>query len=505
MSADAALLDAAADWCDRYTPLVAIDAPYGLILDISGCAHLFGGEGAMLRDVVRRLERAGLRAEAAVASEAGTAQALVSQRPQMTPVRRIVATGDEAAHVAPLALASLRLAPEMIARLARLGLSTLGDLADLPRPSLVRRFGADLLTRLDRAFGRAGSPISPRIPVPALSAERRLFEPVSLQEDIERLVLALAERLTVDLATRCEGGRRFDLALFRVDGKVERVGVATAAPLRDPLRIARLFRERLTGIGDAIDVGFGFDLVRLSVAETAAVADRQTSLAGGGANGEALSDLVDRLGARLGENTVLTAQPVQSHRPERAERRHSLLGAGHPASGQLASDAAAATPPLLAPRPVRLLGTPEPVEAAYELPDGAPLHFRWRKALHRVRRAEGPERIAPEWWRDPFEGTRDYYRVEDEAGRRFWLFRVDASDALDAAADLLASGEEDFGDREDFEDGAEDGAAASVPEAGARDDAAAPADPGAAAFPAFAAPAAAGAARPSWYMHGIFA
>ncbi|MBB3996518.1 Y-family DNA polymerase [Aureimonas pseudogalii] len=407
-AADARLLDAVADWCDRYTPLVALDGTDGLMLDVSGCAHLFGGEAALAADLLANLARQGFAAEAALASCAGTAMALVGAGG-----RREVPPGAEREAVAPLGLGALRLDPALAATLRRLGLVRVGDLLALPRAGLVRRFGADLARRLDEATGAARRPIGPRRPVPLLIHERRLFEPVSLVEDILRLVGHLAARLREDLERRGEGARLVELALFRVDGRVERLHVRTGAPLRDAARIERLFAERLKAADDEIDAGFGYDLVRLSVLASEAMAERQRDLADDPrAPEETLTQLLDRLSTRLGEACVFGLGDVASHRPERAQARRA--------------PAAAAVPilrPALGPRPLRLFETPERVEATAEVPDGPIRQFRWRRAFYRVGRIEGPERIAPEWWREGAHPERDYFQVEDDHGRRYWLFR----------------------------------------------------------------------------------
>lgn len=434
-SADAHLLDAVADWCDRYTPLVAFDGPAGLILDISGCAHLFGGEAAMMADLLARLQAQGLAARAAIAPEAGTARALVDHAPGSRLMR-----GQERAALSGLPVAALRLAPDMAAMLARIGLKRLEDVFALPRAGLARRFGRSLSDRLDEALGIAPVPIAPRRPVPLIIHERRLFEPISRSEDILGLLEVLAPKLAIDLERRAEGARRLALTLFRVDGQVERLSVGTAAPTRDPVRLVRLFGERLKALGDDRDAGFGYDLVRLCVEAADALNETQSDLGDAQASGESVEALLDRLAARLGEAAVLGLEETQSHRPERAEvLAAALQGAAASALNRTApsfpqglrkaaspaSPSPWATPPggPAAPRPLRLLASPEPVEATAGVPEGAPEQFRWRRAHHRVRRVEGPERVAPEWWREDAGETRDYFRVEDEEGRRFWLFR----------------------------------------------------------------------------------
>lgn len=410
---DARLLEMVADWCDRYTPLVALDGSSRLLLDISGCAHLFGGEAAMVADLTTRLTAQGLTVRTAVARQAGTAQALVDHASGT----RLQAGGEREA-LAPLPLSALRLEPQVAAMLARLGLKRLGEMFELPRAGLARRFGQALGDRLDEALGHAPVPIVPRRPVPLIIHERRLFEPISRTEDILGLLETLAPRLALDLERRGEGARRLALTLFRLDGRVERLDVGTAAPTRDPVQLVRLFKERLKGLGDELDAGFGYDLVRLGVEACDPLAERQGDLGAAKGAGEPVEVLLDRLAARLGEAAVLGLDEVESHRPERAESFGAALrrelAAARPAGARVAVGA---------PRPLRLLVPPEPVEATAGVPEGAPEQFRWRRAHHRVVRVEGPERIAPEWWREDCGETRDYFRVEDVEGRRFWMFR----------------------------------------------------------------------------------
>jgi protein ImuB len=248
-------------------------------------------------------------------------------------------------------------------------------------------------------------------------AERRLATPVTATEDVEALVKRLAESLCEAMERRGEGARVIDLALFRVDGAVTRTGVGTSRPLRDPAGIARLFHERLAALHDDLDAGCGYEIVRLSVSACDRLDPAEPSFRGDGARREAVAELTDRLAARLGMDKVLAAEPRDTHIPERAQALVPVSGA----SG-FAAPVAPAVADLPPERPLRLFSRPEPVEALAEVPDGAPMRFRWRRVLHDVVRAEGPERIAGEWWRGE-EPARDYYRIEDNAGRRFWLFR----------------------------------------------------------------------------------
>jgi protein ImuB len=415
-AADRSLLESLADWCDRYTPLVATEGTDGLFLDISGCVHLFGGERPMLDDVLARLFQQGFHARAGLASTPGAAWAAARFLGA-----GIVEPGKEDQFLAPLPLSALRIEPAVRVSLESVGLRTAGVVMSAPRAPLARRFGKQLLIRLDQALGRIEEAISPRLPVPALSVERHLAEPIVLTEDIKALTALLAATLKKDLERRGEGARVLQLALFRVDGAVCRIVIGTSRPLREPSTIQRLFHEKLAAIESDIDAGYGFELVRLSALAVAHFEMEQTDLDGNaGDDGEALVVFADRVRARLGEQSVLKPVAVESHIPERSIVMVPFAeasGKSDPAKGGQA--------PSKPERPLRLFRHPEPVEvAATEVPEGPPLHFRWRRVLHMVARAEGPERIAPEWWHEAKDTpTRDYFRVEDGDGRRYWLYR----------------------------------------------------------------------------------
>ena len=416
--ADARFLESLADWCDRYTPLVALDGPDGLTLDITGCAHLFGGEKLLLDDLLSRLFDQGLSAGAAIASTAGAARAMARYGSGT-----IVMPGAEVDVLRPLPLDALRLEPDVLAGLARVGLTHVGHIVQAPRAPLVRRFGTALLRQLDRATGIEEEPLSPRLTLPLLTVERRLAEPVVFSEDVERLAELLASALRPSLEQRGIGARALGLALFRVDGGVLRLDLKFARPTRAPHRLRALVREKLAALADSFDPGYGFEIVRLSVLDAAQLSEEQVSLADNDADdGEALASFTERTIAKLGNDVIRVPLPLQSHVPERAVGR---VAAAEILSGLWARHIAGTPlPPVASERPIRLFARPEPVEAMAEVPDGPPQRFRWRRALHAVARAEGPERIGAEWWTDGLEAPpRDYYRVEDDGGRRYWLYR----------------------------------------------------------------------------------
>ncbi|WP_342585942.1 DUF6504 family protein [Zhengella mangrovi] len=418
---DSRFLRHLAHWATRFTPLVGLDGPDGLFLDIAGCAHLFGGEQGLMTEAVTRAGALGLAVQAGLASTVGTAFAAARLRPGA-----MVGPGTEEAFLAPLPLSALRLEGKAEAGLRAVGLSTVGRLAAQPRAAIARRFGSAVIARLDSALGRAGETVSPLMPVADLSAERRLAEPAVLTEQIEEITLGLARALKPALEARGRGARRLELALWRTDGAVRRLSVGTARPLRDPQAIRNLFRERLAALDGTLETGCGFEILRLSVLASAAFEESQRDLAGDPREGsEAVAAFAERAMARLGPQALLAPALHQTHCPERAAALVPFVD-HEPASSRMASGSlASARHGPAAPRPIRLFGHPEPVDAISGIPDGPPASFRWRRVHYRVARAEGPERIAPEWWREPAATpVRDYWRVEDETGRRFWLYRA---------------------------------------------------------------------------------
>ncbi|WP_018267042.1 Y-family DNA polymerase [Methylosinus sp. LW4] len=423
--ADAELLGRIADWCRRFTPLAAADPPNGLLLDISGAAHLFGGEAALLAEVERRLAAQGFAARGAIAPGPALARALA----RFSRRRHVAegASGEELEAIAAgLPIAALDLDAEARQRLDRAGLRSLGDLLARPRAPLTARLGAEAMARLDAIACRRREPISPRFEAPDFMAERRFPEGLTRQEDIERTLHGLAHELCLLLERHGVGARELEAVFYRVDGAVAHIETGTSRPLRDPDTIALLLRERLAVLAEeGLDTGYGYDVLRLGAARVERCDAPQEDLGLAGretANDARLDDLVDRLGARLGPRRVLRAYPQASHIPE-------LAVALRPAAATApAAVEEAAPPPYLRAgvpaRPLRLFERPEPIEAVALTPDGPPLRFRWRRLLHELAAYEGPERIAPQWWSAPDNAaTRDYFYVEDREGGRFWLFR----------------------------------------------------------------------------------
>lgn len=448
--ADRRLIESIASWCDRYTPWVAIDplggalaeegaeacsaggfgGDAGLLLDVTGCAHLFGdgeaGERALLADLVQRLARHGFTCRAAMADTAGAAWALARHAERQADLfcpRR----GQRAA-LAALPVEGLRLDTPIIETFLKLGLRRIGDLYPLPRAPLARRFGDQPLTRLDQALGAIDEPIEPRRPAPAFRARMAFAEPIGRPEDIAAATSRLLAALCRQLEQAGVGARSLEIALYRVDGSTDRTAIGTSRPNRDNPKLMKLFEEKL----GELDPGFGVELMILGAPEVEAWTGAQDGLPDVAPGTPFMTedntiDLADRLGLRLGPENVVRLLPRDSHIPERVQMT-APAGDRPAAAGAWARIAA-----LKGARPTRLLQRPEPVKVTALLPDDPPSAFHWRQHRHRIVRTEGPERVTNEWWRPASGGkflpanatplARDYYRVEDDDGGRFWLFR----------------------------------------------------------------------------------
>ncbi len=476
-AADRAALTRLAEWCSRYSPWTAPDETDGIKIEITGSAHLWGGEAALVADISRRLLRQQIAHRIAVSSTLGTAWALARHAADAG-APALPTPQDERAALAPLPVEALRLDPDTVQGLRRVGLRHIGELYPMPRDALARRFGANGLEnsvayRLDQAFGDLPEPLSPLGETPSRRVRLSFAEPIADPADLARAIERLVEDLAARLAREGMGARRLALGFHRVDGRVEHIRLGTARPTRDPRHLAKLFAAKL----DTVDPGLGVEDMILAVFAAEKLEPEQTEfsphppaagvtilpppLAGEGRGG-GIASLLDRLGNRLGLDAISHIEPRSSHIPEHAsiyirieEKRGSASNVipGSPAgrgpesmnTGLWKMDsglASSARPGMTSgeptgnsrkpPRPVRLFRPPEPIEAQWVLPDDPPFRFTWRRRQHRVRHADGPERIAEEWWiedsaadpRDSGDRVRDYYRVEDEEGRRFWLYRA---------------------------------------------------------------------------------
>jgi protein ImuB len=461
---DRAFLESLALWARRWGPWSALDGSDGLLVDVSAVAHLFGGEARLLADAQAAFAQRGLTARLAIAPTAGAAWALAhfgperailpprdgegdrtkcgggdsppARRPIEDPLRQpcgLPPPRDGEDMLADLPVAALRLDDDVLTVLRRLGLKRIGQLGGIGRDALHRRFRsrspeANPLLRLDQLLGRVAEPLLPVVATPDPWVQRRLMEPIRHRQLLDQTLADLAADMARELEGKALGARRLEFGLWRVDGEVIVRRLEFAAATRDPAHIVRLFAGKL----DDIDAGFGIELLRLRASWTEPLALAQGDFEARQVPGTSLAECIDRLTARLGEKAVRRPVLHASHVPERAQRWQSPLAPEPPSQGRLAFHQ----------RPLKLLDRPELIAVLYATPDGFPRRFRWRGQLHEVARVEGPERIAPEWWREKSTvRLRDYYRIEDGEGRRYWIYRSGlAGDGRGGAPDWFLHG-----------------------------------------------------------------
>lgn len=414
-SADAEALDRLAIWLLRFAPIVAPDPSDGIVIDSTGADHLHGGETAMLDGLIGRLAMSGVTARAAIADSWGAAHALAryAARPTI-----IAPPGHRRSIIESLPLSALRIAASAVEGLRTLGFERIGDLLAQPRAPLTLRFGPEIGRRIDQALGDTAEPIEPIRPADLIEVRRAFAEPIGAAETIARYIDKLVVQLCEILEERGLGARRLDLICYRVDNRAQAVRVGTATPVRDVKRLTRLLCDKI----ETISPGFGIEVMTLCATAAEALEPKQTVTSFVEEGAPDVSDLIDTLMNRVGERAIYRLAPVASDVPERSVRRIPAM----------AADTAASWPGHW-PRPSRLLARPEPVETVALLPDHPPVSFTWRGVRRRVKRADGPERVFGEWWKRDAElvAVRDYFRVEDDAGERYWLYR--AGDGEDAA------------------------------------------------------------------------
>ncbi|MBZ6075128.1 DUF6504 family protein [Microvirga puerhi] len=404
---DDASLRSLAQWAIGYSPIVGLDLPDGLWIDVFGTTHLFGGEEALLRDLINRLDGQGIAAKGAIADVPGAAWAVAR-----CGLGGIVPSGRADDTIRSLHVRALRLSADKLDTLHRLGIERIGQLENLPRAPMVRRFGQDVALRLDQAMGHIFEPINPIIPKDLPVVSTVFAEPIGHLDDLKRVVLHLCETLCKQLELRSEGVRRLDLMVRRIDQQGACLRFGTARATRAPVHLAKLFSERL----ETIDPGFGIEEIALLASKVEPLAEQQTETHGMTESDDSdfdMGELIDRLAVKVGGSNIYRISPVQSLVPERMVRKIPALA---PPTG--------ADWPQSLPHPTRLLDPPEEVVAMALLPDHPPAFFVWRKIRHKVIKADGPERITMEWWNGN-QGSiiRDYYRIEAEHGSRFWIFR----------------------------------------------------------------------------------
>jgi protein ImuB len=415
-AADRHWLEVLAQDCIRFSPYVVPHPPCAISIDIAGTEHLFGGEAGLMEAVAEHIEARGMEARIAFAATAEGALALARYAP--------LPVADEARAIRALPVVALDLGDEATLGLVRAGLKTVGSVAARPRAALAARFGIEAVSALERLLGeehQPGKPLKHQMP---LRFEQRFAEPVAHERAVAAAFAELLQEAARTLEERGLGGRRFRLTLDRSDGAKRRLDIETGTPTRDPALVLRLFDERIASLADPLDPGFGYDRLLLTIPLAEPLTATQPVLDGAEKGDGALAELIDRLSTRLGPGAVRRLVPRDSHIPEQAQLALPAIHTPAPARWPAPPKG---EPPL---RPLFLFDPPQPVEVIAEVPDGPPHRFRWRRKLHEVRLYEGPERIAAEWWKKKggeqsgYGGlTRDYYRIEDVRGRRYWLFR----------------------------------------------------------------------------------
>jgi len=401
----ARLLKALGEWCIRYSPIIAIDLPDGLILDVSGCAHLWGGEQPFLKEIVTRLRSKGYDVRAAVADTIGAAWA-VARFGQVTP---IIEPGAHAAALLSLPPAALRLDPMVLDRLQKLGLRSVNSFINMQRSALRRRFGQDLLTRLDQALGLEDEPMQPLHPIEPYQERLPCLEQICTAAGIEIAIKRLLEMLCRRLQSEGKGLRIGILKCYRVDGRIIQAEIGTNQPSHHSGHLFKLFGLKIA----SIEPGLGIELFILEAPKVEDVSPEQEALwaESPGLEDTAVAELLDRLAGKVGTGAIRRYLPVEHYWPERSIKQASSIRERPAISWRTDK-----------PRPVQLLTPPEPIKVAAPIPDYPPMLFIYKGKRHSVKKADGPERIEREWWLDTGE-HRDYYHVEDAEGQRYWVFR----------------------------------------------------------------------------------
>lgn len=399
------LLGGIGEWCIRYSPLVANDPPEGIIVNISGCAHLWGGEETYLKEIVSRLKSKGYNARAAIADTIGTAWAVS----RYGKAELIVPSGAQAQALLSLPPAALRLEQEVLKRLAKLGFYQIRSFINMPRSIMRRRFGDGLLLRLGQAVGQEEEAVTPIKLIPPYQERLPCLEPVRTARAIEIGITRLLEALCQRLQQEGKGLRAAELICYRIDGKIQQVAIGTSQPSHSVSHLFSLLAIKVP----SITPGLGIELFVLEASKVQDLEPVQETLwmAKAAFQDTGLSELLDRIAGRAGSSAIHRYLPQEHYWPERSLKTAASLLAKANTGWRKAK-----------PRPTHLLAKPEQVEVAAPVPDYPPILFKYRGSVHYIKKADGPERIEREWWLDKGE-HRDYYMVEDEEGRRYWLFR----------------------------------------------------------------------------------
>jgi len=403
--AEEKLLNDLAEWCIRYCPVVATDSPDGLILDISGCPHLWGGELSYIQSITNRLRKGGYEVRAAIADTVGAAWAVARYGRNET----IIESGKQAEALSSLPPAALRLDDIILQRMDKLGFRQIGQFVSIPRLNLRRRFGDALLMRLDQVLGILPEPLQPVQPAPVYLERLPCLEPIRTVTGIEIAIKRLLEALCERFIQEGKGMRTGILKGYRIDGELEQISIGTNRASRNAIHLFKLFELKIQEIEPAL----GIELFTLEATLVEDVTENQEALwSTANRDRTAISELLDNIAGKVGIQTIRRYLPQEHYWPERSIKKVSSL-----------DEQPETEWPTDRFRPIHLLPKPEPVDVMVVLPDYPPMHFRYKGEIIRIARADGPERIEQEWWLQNGP-PRDYYRVEDDRGARYWLFRL---------------------------------------------------------------------------------
>lgn len=404
------VLHALAEWCIRFTPAVAVDLPDGLILDASGCAHLWDGEEKYLKDIASRLAAFGYQVKVAIADTIGAAWGFAHYGKQS-----FIEPGSHVSALLDLPAQALRLERETVEQLFHLGLHYICDFSSMPRSALRRRFGELILKRIDQAFGTKDEILHTVQPIEPWQERLPCLEPIVTAPGIAIAVQRLLDSLSKRLQVEGKGLRKALLSTYRVDGKIERVEIGTNRASHNPQHLFKLFELKLSSIEPAL--GIELFILEAKLVEDVEAAQARLWESSFGLENNNIAELLDRITGKMGTACIKRYLPDEHYWPERSFKPAVSLEE-KPATTWYADR----------PRPLELLPKPEPIEVTAPIPDYPPMFFRYKGTMHNVKKADGPERIEQEWWLQ--EGQhRDYYVVEDEAGKRYWLFRSGHYDA----------------------------------------------------------------------------
>lgn len=398
------LLTRLAEWCIRFTPTAAIDPPDGIILDATGCAHLWGGDKHYLATIIQRITERGYDISAAMADTVGAAWAIARYGKAC-----VIDAGMHQEAILSLPPQALRIDAETVQRLHKLGLHRIEQFITMPRSSLRRRFGNEFLQRLDMIAGNEEEMIRPVLLAEQYHERLPCLEPIVTATGIEIALQRLLNMLCHRLQQEQKGLRSAIFKSYRVDGRVEQVAIDTNRPSHSVRHLYKLFECKLS----SIEPDLGIELFVLEAPEVEDQLPVQEKLweGSGGLEDIRVSELIDRIGSRTGIEAIHRYVPDEHYWPERSFKVASLY---EKLTTVWRTDR---------PRPLLLLEVPERVDVTAPIPDYPPMLFRYKGEVHKIKKADGPERIEQEWWLQQGQ-HRDYYRVEDEYGQRYWLFRL---------------------------------------------------------------------------------